>query len=477
MQAAIDRRRYAVFAVVSVALLTSSMNLTVAFVVLPQMQEGLGVSLTWVGWTVTAYQLASAVSMSLAGGIADRYGRRRIFIAALALFCIGSAAAAFAPNIATHILMRMAAALGGGAIVPIAAGVVSREFPHSRARAIGLFTSVLPLGWIIGPTVGGFIAEHLTWRGAFLLPAPLAVVALVGAAFLMRESAEGAKGRLDVQGALLLAAAIASFMLSLSLFRVEGGAAWMAAWGLLALSVPLGALFWRNESRAEEPIVDLALLRMRPFAAANAYNVVWGGVSIGSSAFIPLYAALEFDLDSARAGSTLVGLEVALIAGSMLTSIWLLHRLGYRPLIFAGGVLLTAVMMSVGFGLIRALPAALPPFWALFGVLTIGGFAMGIQAPASNNAGIELMPSRVSSIVGLRGTFRFAGSVITTTVIFFLLAGFEDAARGVEVIYLGLGALMLAAAPLIFLMPTGREHRIDTLAEHAATREAQATGE
>ena len=276
---------------------------------------------------------------------------------------------------------------------------------------------------------------------------------------------------------MLLAAAIASFMLSLSLFRVEGGAAWMAAWGLLALSVPLGALFWRNESRAEEPIVDLALLRMRPFAAANAYNVVWGGVSIGSSAFIPLYAALEFDLDSARAGSTLVGLEVALIAGSMLTSIWLLHRLGYRPLIFAGGVLLTAVMMSVGFGLIRALPAALPPFWALFGVLTIGGFAMGIQAPASNNAGIELMPSRVSSIVGLRGTFRFAGSVITTTVIFFLLAGFEDAARGVEVIYLGLGALMLAAAPLIFLMPTGREHRIDTLAEHAATREAQATGE
>ena len=194
MQAAIDRRRYAVFAVVSVALLISSMNLTVAFVVLPQMQEGFGVSLTWVGWTVTAYQLASAVSMSLAGGVADRYGRRRIFIASLALFCVASVAAALAPNIAVHILMRMAAALGGGAIVPIAAAVVSREFPHSRARAIGLFTSVLPLGWIIGPTVGGFIAEHFTWRGAFLMPAPLAVAALLGAAWLMRESTEGAKG-------------------------------------------------------------------------------------------------------------------------------------------------------------------------------------------------------------------------------------------------------------------------------------------
>ena len=86
---------------------------------------------------------------------------------------------------------------------------------------------------------------------------------------------------------------------------------------------------------------------------------------------------------------------------------------------------------------------------------------MGIQSPASNNAGVELMPSRVSSIVGLRGTFRFGGSVISTTLIFFVLAGFENKATGVEFVYLALGAILLLAMPIIFIMPTGREEPID----------------
>ena len=454
-------RRHVIFGVVALALLISTMNLTVAFVVLPQMQDDLGASLTWVGWTITSYQLAQSVSMSLAGRISDQLGRKRILVLSLVVFSLGSVGAAFAPNIATHILLRIAAALGGGAIMPIAAAIVSAEFPQSRARAIGLFTSILPMGWIFGPVAGGLITDQLSWRAAFLLPVPVAALALIGTVYLIKESTGRRTQHLDVQGAALLAAAIVSFMLALSLFRVEGAATLTAAWALLLLSMPIGYLFWRHEVRTVDPIVDVALLRLRPFVATNAYNTIWGGTSIGSSAFIPFYAMAQFGFESARAGTMLVGLEIALIAGSTASSLLFMHRFGYRPLLTFGGVILSASLLAVGFGVFDALGPAIPAFWALFGVLTIAGLGMGIQAPASNNAGIELMPSHVASIVGLRGMFRFAGSVIATTVIFFLLSGFEDEARGIEVIYLGLGVLMLAAMPLIAIMPTGRERPIE----------------
>ena len=460
-----SKRRFVVFGVVALALLVSTMNLTVAFVVLPQMTEGLNASLTWVGWTITAYQLTQAVSMSLAGKVSDQLGRRRTFMVSLAIFSLGSLGAALAPNVSTHILLRMVAALGGGAIMPVAAAIVSLEFPKERAKALGLFTSIMPIGWILGPTVGGLIADEVSWRAAFLMPLPFAALAIVGSAFLIRESSERKSANLDLRGAALLTAAIAFFMLALSLFRVDTGTATVAAWALLLASAPIAWLFWRHEAHTEDAIVDPALLRLRPFVAANIYNVIWGAASIGSSAFIPFYAMVQFGFESSRAGAVLIGLEVALIVGSTVTSLFLLRRVGYRPLLLAGGVVMSGALLAVGVGVFDVLPDSISPFWALFGVLAVAGLGMGIQAPASNNAGIELMPSHISSIVGLRGMFRFAGSVIATTLIFFLLSGSEDTARGVEIVYLGLAVLMFAAAPIIMLMPTGRERRIDQQAE------------
>lgn len=462
-----------VVAVVGLALLVSTMNLTVGFVVLPQMSDDLGVSLTWVGWTITAYQLASSISMSLAGRISDLSGRRRAFAISLVIFALGSLGAAAAPNMSVHILMRVIAATGGGALVPIAAAIVSLEFPHDRARALGLFTTIMPVGWILGPTIGGFVADSMSWRVSFVLAVPFALLALAGTLAAVRESHQRTENsRIDVMGAVLLASAIGSFMLSLSLFRVEGGAASAAAWVLLLASTPIGYAFWRHEKRIEDPIVDLALLRLRPFMAANAYNVFWGAASIGSSAFIPFYAMVQFGFESSRAGAMLVGLEVALIATSTAVSLWFLRRAGYRRLLLGGGGVLAVALLAVGFGVATLAPDAIPPFWVLFAVLTVAGAGMGAQAPASNNAGVELMPSRVSSIVGLRGTFRFGGSVIATTIIFFVLSGFEDTARGIEVVYLGLGVMLLVTLPLILFMPNGDEPPIE---EPAAAARAGAT--
>ena len=103
-----------------------------------------------------------------------------------------------------------------------------------------------------------------------------------------------------------------------------------AAWVLLLASAPLGFAFWRHETRIEDPIVDLALLRLRPFMATNAYNVFWGAASIGSSAFIPLYAMAQFGFASSRAGAMLIGLEIAIIICSEVNLIDLLGTCDQR---------------------------------------------------------------------------------------------------------------------------------------------------
>ena len=460
--ATFNKQNAIVVIVVGTALLVSSMNLTVGFVVLPQMVNDLDVGLNWVGWTITSYQLSSSIAMSLAGRISDQLGRRRIFILSLVVFIIGSVGAALSPNISLHILMRVVAALGGGAILPISAAIVSIEFPRHRAKALGLFTTILPVGWILGPTLGGFIADSLSWRISFILVVPFSIIALIGTLVFVHESYQRTElSKLDFKGAFLLTISLGAFMLSLSLFRVTTETATLFAWILLLMTVPLGYIFWRHEQHADDPIVDLELLRLRPFMAANMYNVVWGGTSIGSSAFIPFYATVQFGLDSSRSGAMLIGLEIALILSSAIVSFWLLRKLGYRILLLIGGFILSASLLVVGFGIFSLLDEYISPFWTLFIVLSVAGAGMGIQSPASNNAGIELMPSRVSSIVGLRGTFRFGGSVISTTLIFFVLAGFEDKALGIEFVYLALGAVLLFSMPIIFLMPTGREEPID----------------
>ena len=140
--ATFNKQNAIVVIVVGTALLVSSMNLTVGFVVLPQMVNDLDVGLNWVGWTITSYQLSSSIAMSLAGRISDQLGRRRIFILSLVVFIIGSVGAALSPNISLHILMRVVAALGGGAILPISAAIVSIEYPRHRAKALGLFTTI-----------------------------------------------------------------------------------------------------------------------------------------------------------------------------------------------------------------------------------------------------------------------------------------------------------------------------------------------
>jgi len=174
-----SRRAYLFFGLAGVSLLMFSIDSTVVSVALPNMMSDLQTSLVGVGWTLTAYMLTQTAVMPLAGKLSESFGRMRVFLVCVALFTLGSLLCGIAPNIYVLIACRVIQALGGGGFLPSAAGIVAREFPTNRDRMIGLFSSIFPLGGIIGPNLGGFIVERWSWREVFLINVPIGVLVLV----------------------------------------------------------------------------------------------------------------------------------------------------------------------------------------------------------------------------------------------------------------------------------------------------------
>src|ERR671936_2196854 len=159
--------RWVFFAASGLALMMFSIDATIVAVALPGMTRDLQTSLAWVGWTLTAYALAQTVMMPLAGKLAESFGRMRVFFACVVVFTLGSLLCALAPSVYALILFRVVQAIGGGGLMPSAVGIVAQEFPETRARMVGLFMSIFPVGGIIGPNLGGFIVEHWSSRECF----------------------------------------------------------------------------------------------------------------------------------------------------------------------------------------------------------------------------------------------------------------------------------------------------------------------
>ncbi|HLI51345.1 MAG TPA: MFS transporter, partial [Thermomicrobiaceae bacterium] len=158
---AIGLREVLIFVIVSLALLMSSIDNTIVSVGLPDMMSGLKTNLIWISWVITAYSLAQTIVMPMAGKLSDDLGRKRLFLGCVVVFTTSSFLCAIAPNVYLLIFFRVLQAIGGGAFMPSAAGIVSDVFgTKHRATAIGLFTSVFPIGGIIGPNLGGWVIDH-----------------------------------------------------------------------------------------------------------------------------------------------------------------------------------------------------------------------------------------------------------------------------------------------------------------------------
>lgn len=199
-------RRRMVFAIVSLGLLMSTLDNTIVATALGSIERDLGAQIQWSGWTISAYSLAQVVAMPLAGKIADLYGRKRVFIAAGIIFTLASLCCGLSQDVYTLIAMRFVQALGGGAFMPTASGIVADHFGRDRDRALGMFTSIFPIGAILGPILGGVIVTFWSWREIFFINIPIGVALVVLSALLLPRSGRRATARLDlvVLGALVI---------------------------------------------------------------------------------------------------------------------------------------------------------------------------------------------------------------------------------------------------------------------------------
>ncbi|MCX6022755.1 MAG: MFS transporter [Chloroflexi bacterium] len=479
-------RKYLVFFIVAVTLFTTSTSMSMMIVALPVMAEALQTDLNWLGWTLTAYQLAQGAVMPLAGRISDDFGRRRVFIACIAVFTAGSLMSAFAPNVYWLIVFRVVQAIGGGSILPAASGIVSDEFKEKRTAALGLFTSIFPLGGVIGPTLGGWIVDSYSWREIFLVNAPVGVLVMLMAFVLLRpdpaRAAYAPKRSIDFGGALLFSGSILGIMYALTMLgKGAGGADLIVVGASFAAGVALAFALVRYENHVAEPALDMALMRTRPFLITNVFNMLYGACVFGFFAFIPLYAVQVYGMSVLDSGTLLAPRGLGMIIMSTIFA-FILQRTGYRLPIYIGmGCIGAGLLLLAGeFHDVSLFGYGISDFHFLMVAVTLTGFGAGMASPAANNAAIELMPTKVAAITGLRGMFRSTGGVLGTAAIILLLSLVPDPAAGFRYMFLAVTGGLVLMLPLVMGIPDGapRGRKAQAAAEavEAATSEVATAG-
>jgi EmrB/QacA subfamily drug resistance transporter len=461
-------RRWTFFVLACLSLLMFSIDFTIVSVALRTIIDDLDTSLVLAGWTMTAFALAQTIVLPLIGKVGESFGQMRVFVACVVLFIVGSLLCGIAPSIYVLIACRVVQAVGGGGFMPSATAIVAREFPASRGKMIGLFASIISLGGIIGPNLGGFIIEHFGWREVFLVNVPLGLVIVpilvwqMRAAGLHQAPRRNGPRRLDLAGTGLFAGSIVSLLLALSMLGDDlEFAQTVPFWLLIAASIVLLVLFIRQERRTLEPVIELGLVTRHPFLIVNLYNFIFGACIFGCFTFVPYFASMQYGMSPQESGAVLTPRSLTMVGISAVTSLFLM-RFGYRLPIVVGMALMVIAMVAIGQGWdsLAIGPLILGPFGLLATFVGLTGVSMGLLMPSSNNAALDLLPERTAVIAGLRGFFRQIGGVIGTAAIVVALSLSPDKAAGMRSIYTVLGVALIVTIPLAFLIPdAAREKR------------------
>jgi EmrB/QacA subfamily drug resistance transporter len=440
-------RRNLIFAIVSIGLFMASIDQTIVATALPAIQHELHTQINWSGWTITIYALGQVVAMPMAGKISDMYGRKRVFLVSAVVFTAASLCCGFAGNIYLLLLPRAVQALGGGAFMPSATGIVSDHFGAQRDRAVGMFTSILPIGGIIGPIIGGIFVTYWSWRGIFLVNVPIGIVLIVLVAKFIPATSTRVASRVDARGIALLTALILAAMFGVTYLGSGRIPLYSPVFlGCEAIAAVAVWMFVRHSKRYTAPFVPYRLLRGRGFGVMNLINLIYGAAALGFAALVPLYAQDRYGIRPLGAGTLLTARAVGMIAVAGV-AVMALRRTGYRLPMIAGFVLLAAGLFTMA-----STPLLSPYAWLAISA-AITGCGMGLSVPASNNASLQLAPDQVAAIAGLRGMFRQSGAIIAVSVTTALVARSSDPGIAQAHVFVVFAVLLLAILPLVWLVP------------------------
>ncbi|WP_037370278.1 DHA2 family efflux MFS transporter permease subunit, partial [Amycolatopsis orientalis] len=363
------RGRFGILAILCSSILVVAMDNTIVNVALPVIRTDLDASINGLQWTIDSYTLVLACFLMLAGATGDRLGRKRTFLAGLVLFGLGSLLCSVAPSIGWLVAARIGQALGGAMLNPVAMSIITNVFadPGERARAIGVWGSIVGISLGVGPVLGGVLTESIGWRAIFWVNVPVVVAALALTARYVPESRAPHPRRPDPVGQALVVVLLGSVVTA----AIEGQ---RLGWGspvivsLAALgSASLCALI-RWELRRREPLVELRFFRSAPFSSATI-SAVCGLAAFGTFLFLsPLYLQDVRGLSALQSGLMLLPTAAAVTIAAPLSGRLVATRGARIPLLSAG-------ISMTGVALLLTTASATTPLWLL--AVAYGGFGLG----------------------------------------------------------------------------------------------------
>jgi EmrB/QacA subfamily drug resistance transporter len=389
------------------ALFMLMLDNTVVNIALPSIQHDLHASLSSLLWTVNAYTLTFAVLLVTGGRLGDIFGRRKLFLFGVVVFGVASLAIGFAPNDTVLVTFRAVQGIGAAFMMPATLSIITQAFPpHQRGTAIGTWAGVSALALAIGPVIGGFLTEAVSWRAIFFINPPIAVVAIAVTLFATSDSRDETVGRtVDFAGIGAITVGLTALVLAL----IESNTwHWGSARviGLLVLAAAGLTAFVMIERRVRAPMVDFAFFRSRTSAGANLVGFL---VTFGMFAqffFITLYLQNVLHYSALQTGLRFLPATIVIIIMGPLAG-RLTDRLGPRPLmtlgllIAAGGMLIQSrISLHSGYGLL------LPGFILM-------GLGMGlVMSPMSTAAMNAVDRTKAGAASGVLSMSRMVGGSV-----------------------------------------------------------------
>jgi EmrB/QacA subfamily drug resistance transporter len=428
------------------ALFMIMLDNTVVNVALPSIQRSLNISNPEnLEWTVNAYILTFAALILLGGKLGDRFGRKRIFLVGLAIFTLASAACALATTDSQLIAARSLQGVGGAMLNPLSLSILVSAFPRKQLpTAIGIWAGISGLGLAIGPLLGGFLVEHVSWSAVFWINVPIGVVAAGVTLWAVVESSDTTTRALDVIGVALITAAL--FALTWGLIKT-GSHSWTSLYtiGFLAAAVLLAAAFIAREARTAEPMLPLRFFQNRVFSASSVVVALVGFSMFGIFYFVTLYFQNVLGYSALEAGvrslpMTMMVMFVAPLAGRLSGKIGPRYQMTVGMLMMTAGLLvLSRLEVHSSYNMI----------WPAY---IVAGAGIAMTMPAVSAAGMAAVDQAKAGVAsGVINSSRQVGGALGVAVL-----GAVVATR--------VGSAWTGDAKLVPLVTGGQGHKIHDLA-------------